>query len=105
MFHEPAAPAGKDPVSGKDPAYLYKKRLGVWLFFLYGAVYTGFIGVNLLRPALMARIVSGGIDLAVVYGFGLIGFAILLSLFYNALCTRRERLLEERGGEPPAEDD
>ena len=99
MFHEPAAQGGR------DPSYSYKTRLGVRLFLGYGVVYAGFIVVNLVRPALMARIVSWGLDLAVVYGFGLIGFAILLALIYNALCTRRERLLEKRDGEQPVEDD
>jgi uncharacterized membrane protein (DUF485 family) len=92
MLHEPAAPAGK------DPAYSYKRRLGVWLFLGYGIVYAGFVALNLIKPALMARIVTAGLDLAVVYGFGLIGFAILLALVYNGLCTRKETQLEERGG-------
>ena len=99
MLHEPAAPAER------DPAYSYKRRLGVWLFLGYGIVYAGFVAINLIKPALMAGIMAAGLDLAVVYGFGLIGFAILLALIYNGLCTRKETQIEERGGKQPLEND
>jgi hypothetical protein len=102
VFHEPSEPAGK------DPAFSYKRRLGVWLFLGYGVVYGGFVTINLLKPSLMAGIVAEGLDLAVVYGFGLIGFAVGLALVYNALCSRKERALgtlENRGGREPLEDD
>jgi len=34
----------------------------------------------------------------VVYGFGLIVFALLLALAYNAACSRREAALGDKGG-------
>ena len=49
MFHEHAAPVGDDPASG------YKKKVGVRMFFVYGAFYVGFIAVNLIKPAVMER--------------------------------------------------
>jgi uncharacterized membrane protein (DUF485 family) len=85
MLHEPA------PQTGKDPAFGFKRRLGLIMFAVYAAVYAGFVLINLVRPALMGRMALGGLNLAVVYGFGLIVFALLLALVYNAACTRREK--------------
>jgi uncharacterized membrane protein (DUF485 family) len=85
MLHEPAAKVGK------DPAFSFKRRLGVILFAVYGAVYAGFVLINLVKPGLMGWIALGGLNLAVVYGFGLIVFALLLALVYNAACSRREK--------------
>jgi uncharacterized membrane protein (DUF485 family) len=88
MLHEPAAPAGKDPAFG------FKRRLGVIMFACYAAVYAGFVVINLVRPALMGRLALGGLNLAVVYGFGLIVSALILALVYNSACSRREAELE-----------
>lgn len=87
MLHEPAAP------SGDDPASTYKTRLGVWLFVLYAAVYVGFVAINIGAPALMARIVGLGLNLATVYGLFLIVFAFVLALIYNQRCSAMERKL------------
>jgi len=84
MLHHYAGP------SGPDPAFAYKKRLGARLFLVYAAVYAGFVLINLISPRAMALVVFAGLDLAVVYGFGLILFALLLALLYSALCSRRE---------------
>lgn len=95
MLHEPAGQ------SGADPASPYKTRLGSWMFLLYAAVYAGFVAISVGAPALMERQVAWGLNLAVVYGFFLIVFALLLALVYNALCSRKERELAgggSRGG-------
>lgn len=85
MLHEPAAPVGKDYAPG------YKTRLGVWMFLLYALVYGGFLAINLIQPTMMAdETPILGLNLAVVYGFGLIVVALLMALIYNWLCTRRE---------------
>ncbi|MBN2207482.1 MAG: DUF485 domain-containing protein, partial [Candidatus Aminicenantes bacterium] len=84
MLHEPAAKPGA------DPAFAYKRRLGVWMFLLYAAIYAGFVAINLARPALMEKTVLFGLNLAVVYGFGLIIFALILALIYSRACGRRE---------------
>ncbi len=91
MLHEPAAP------SGKDPASEYKKRLGVWMFFVYATVYTGFVAINLIDATLMEKEVLLGMNLAVVYGIGLIIFALVQALIYNALCGKKEAELAEPG--------
>jgi uncharacterized membrane protein (DUF485 family) len=95
MLHEPAAK------TGPDPAFLFKRRLGAWMFVLYALVYAGFVVVNLVRPGAMEIVLFGGLNVAVVYGFGLIIFALVLALIYSRACNRREKLLHEpdaRGG-------
>lgn len=95
MLHEPAAQHGPDPASD------YKARLGVWMFLVYCLVYAGFVAVNLLSPESMEQPVLMGMNLAVVYGMGLIVIALILALFYNFLCQVEERRLAgaPRGGE------
>lgn len=96
MFHEPAVKAEDDPASG------YKTRLGVWMFLIYSAVYAGFVLINVLFPAWMGVIVALGLNLAMVYGFGLIVFALVLALIYNALCSAREKALAAAKAPGPA---
>lgn len=97
MLHQPAAP------SGKDPASAYKMRLGAWMFLLYALIYAGFVAINLIRPVAMESIVFLGMNLAVVYGMGLIVFALVLALIYNHYCGKQEALLagtsNEKGNE------
>lgn len=86
MHHDPA------PESGPDPASRYKTRLGVMMFVVYCVVYAGFVFLNVLTDGrVMQTMVVAGLNLAVVYGIGLIVFALLLALIYNHLCTRKER--------------
>jgi uncharacterized membrane protein (DUF485 family) len=84
MLHEPAAPSGKDPASG------YKKQLGVVMFIFYSVIYAGFVLINVISPLTMDAIVFWGLNLAVVYGFGLIVLALILAVIYNQLCSRKE---------------
>ena len=78
------------PEPHEDRAAGYKARLGLWVFLLYGIFYAGFVVINTVDPKLMAAVVAGQ-TLAVVYGFGLIIFGLLLALIYNNLCYREER--------------
>jgi uncharacterized membrane protein (DUF485 family) len=91
MLHEPAAKAAK------DPAFAYKRRLGVWMFFVYAIIYAIFIAINVIKPRLMESIALAGLNLAVVYGFGLIVVALFMALIYNAACGRREKILAGKG--------
>lgn len=83
MLHEPAAP------SGNDPASPYKMKLGMRMFCLYAVIYAGFVAINLIHPTAMEAPVLG-LNLAVVYGMGLIIFALVLALIYNRMCGKRE---------------
>jgi uncharacterized membrane protein (DUF485 family) len=89
MLHEPAAQ------SGKDPAASYKMQLGIWMFLAYAIVYAIFVGINLYDPLLMEADIALGLNLATVYGFGLIIAALLQALVYNTMCTRREHALRD----------
>ena len=88
MDHGPAVQSGPDHASG------YKSRLGVKMIIIYAIVYIGFILINTLGPELMAVKILFGINLAVIYGFGLILLAIVLGIIYNAKCTKKEDELE-----------
>jgi uncharacterized membrane protein (DUF485 family) len=96
MDHGPAVQ------SGPDNASAYKSRLGVKMIIVYGIVYFGFILINTLQPKLMSIKILFGVNLAVIYGFGLILLAIVLGIIYNAKCTKKENELnteEKAGGE------
>ena len=95
MLHEPAA-----ETTEKDRAIGYKTRLGAWMFFLYALVYLGFILINIIKPVLMEKQIIFGLNLAVVYGFGLIILSIIMALIYNVLCVRKEKELNgsKKGG-------
>lgn len=88
MHHGPATP------NAPDPASRYKSRLGVRMFLIYCLVYAGFVFTNVLTEGqAMQKIVGFGLNLAVVYGMGLIVFALILALIYNSLCTAKEKEL------------
>ncbi len=89
MDHGPAVELGIDHAAKK------KSKLGVLLFFIYFIVYAGFVTIGVVDYSLMGKIVLGNQNLAVVYGFGLIIFAILLGLFYNWRCTKFENLMNK----------
>ncbi|MCL5105033.1 MAG: DUF485 domain-containing protein [Armatimonadetes bacterium] len=74
---------------GEDKASAYKTRLGLWMFLVYFIVYAGFVMINSMMPDTMAKLFHG-LNLAVVYGFGLIALALVMAFVYNALCGRAE---------------
>ena len=45
-------------------------RLGFFLFFVYLALYGGFVLLNAFAPQLMQWTPLAGINLAILYGFG-----------------------------------
>lgn len=87
MLHKPAAD------SGPDPAQSYKSKLGVRMFLVYALVYIGFVAINIISPLAMEKTIFLGLNLAVVYGFGLIIFALILALIYNYACGVKENEL------------
>ena len=84
MLHEPAAEVGIENASKK------KARLGVWFFFIYLFFYAGFVAIGVLNYELLAIEVVAGLNLALIYGIGLIIFAVLLGILYNYLCSKYE---------------
>jgi uncharacterized membrane protein (DUF485 family) len=85
VLHEPAA---IDDV--KDYAIAFKTKMGLIMFGIYSVIYASFVAINLLKPTYMAKIVFMGLNLAVVYGFGLIVSALIMALIYNHACSKKE---------------
>jgi len=71
-------------------------RLGVKMFIIYAITYMGFVAINVIKPILMEKIIFLGLNLATVYGFGLILFAFFLALIYNVMCTRKEAAMNSQ---------
>lgn len=90
MLHEPAAKAEKDNASE------WKAKLGIKLFWLYCLIYAGFVAVAVFSPDTMKKTVLAGTNLAIIYGMGLIVFAIILGLIYNRCCTKKEDELNSK---------
>jgi uncharacterized membrane protein (DUF485 family) len=84
MLHEPAAQAEIENSSKK------KATLGVWFFFIYLVFYAGFVVIGVLNYELLATEVLAGLNLALIYGIGLIVFAVLLGILYNYFCSKYE---------------
>jgi len=55
-------------------------RLGFALFWVYVALYFGFIAAVVFRPDALAVRPAGGVNLAIAWGLGLIAAAILLAV-------------------------
>jgi uncharacterized membrane protein (DUF485 family) len=75
-------------------------RVGLWLFFIYLAIYAGFVLLAAFSPATMARTPVAGVNFAIWYGFGLIAGAFVMALLYGWLCrveqpTRSDASVEE----------
>jgi uncharacterized membrane protein (DUF485 family) len=61
-------------------------RYGLALFALYLLLYGGFVLLNAFHPSLMEATPFAGVNLAILYGLGLIVAAILLAFLYGWLC-------------------
>lgn len=61
-------------------------RIGMILFAVYLVLYGGFVFLNALAPAAMEVRPFAGVNLAILYGFGLIVAALALALLYGWLC-------------------
>ena len=84
MLHGPAVELGKDNSIPK------KTRLGVILFLVYLAIYGRFVFIGTLYPKVLSMHAFGGVNLAFVYGMGLIILAAVMGLVYNYFCTKYE---------------
>jgi uncharacterized membrane protein (DUF485 family) len=59
-------------------------RYGIWLFLIYVVFYAGFVAISAFKPHAMATNLAG-VNLAIVYGMGLILLAFLLALVYMSM--------------------
>jgi uncharacterized membrane protein (DUF485 family) len=67
----------------------HNARVGLILFFLYVLLYTGFVFLNAFAPQKMKEPVLMGVNLAIVYGTGLIVAALALAVVYMFLCRSK----------------
>ena len=63
--------------------------VGLALFWVYVALYGGVMALVLVRPDLLSLRPVGGVNLAIVYGMGLIAAAFALAVAYMILRSRR----------------
>ena len=75
-------------------------RLGLYLFFFYAAVYAGFVAICTFKYNWMGTIVFAGLNLAVVYGMGLIALAVVMAVIYLLLCTADGDALPDGNQDP-----
>lgn len=68
-------------------------RLGIALFAVYLLLYGGFVLLNTFAPGTMELTPWAGINVAVLYGFGLIIAAVVLALIYGCF-------VNDSGSEP-----
>ncbi|WP_153558747.1 DUF485 domain-containing protein [Roseimaritima sediminicola] len=74
----------------------YNQRLGWWLFAVYLVLYVGFMMLCAFSPTVMEWRPLGGLNLAILYGFGLIIAAFVLAMLYGVMCRREAAEPEER---------
>lgn len=84
MLHGPAAELGVDHASKK------KSRLGLILFTVYALIYAVFVLIGVLYTDFLGVKALGNVNLAVVYGLGLIILAAVMGFIYNLVCSRME---------------
>ena len=64
----------------------YNSKLGLTLFAIYLLLYGGFVLLNSFSPGAMEITPLAGVNLAIIYGFGLIISAFVLAIIYGFLC-------------------
>lgn len=74
-------------------------RNGMILFLMYLIVYSVYVFLNAFKPTVMVAVPLLGVNLAVLYGVGLIVLALVLALVYAWLCrsTRNGPVRNGRG--------
>ena len=73
-------------------------RYGLVLFAVYLVLYGAFVLVSAFAPEVMERTPLGGVNVAILSGFGLIGAAFVLALLYGWLCRGDAKAGGESGG-------
>ena len=64
-------------------------RLGLILFAVYLILYVGFVLLSAFWPKMLDETPLAGLNVAILYGMGLIVAALLLALVYSWLCRSR----------------
>ncbi len=74
-------------------------RIGLVLFGVYLLLYGGFVLLNAFSPETMELTPLEGINLAILYGFGLIVAAVVMSIVYGLLCKPSEEQSSSKGAD------
>ena len=70
-------------------------KIGLILFTIYLIIYGGFVLLNAFAPEQMEQTPIAGLNVALLYGFGLIFVALLLSGLYGFLCREKSSSTNE----------
>lgn len=76
------------PGEGESGADRHNRRVGLALFAVYFVIYAVFVVMVYRDYAATGRVVAGGLNVAIVYGMGLILSAFVISLIYMALARK-----------------
>ena len=68
----------------------HNARIGMVLFVVYVILYGGFVFLNAFAAETMETTPFAGVNLAILYGFGLIVAALVLALVYGWLSKSEE---------------
>jgi uncharacterized membrane protein (DUF485 family) len=84
----PASPDSPAPNqrAAHDAHVTPNAKLGLGLFFVYLVLYAGFMAIATFANDLFADTPFGGVNVAIIYGMGLIVSALVLALIYMKLC-------------------
>jgi len=83
-------------------AQAHNSKLGLRLFFVYLSLYATFVLINAFEPSWMEWRPFGGVNLALLYGFGLILAALALAFVYGFFAkvgVAASNLSEQEGAE------
>ena len=72
-------------------------RIGLVLFAVYLLLYGSFVYLNAFAAEVMETTPIAGVNLAILYGFGLIIAAIVLAFVYGLLCHPTADEIAARG--------
>jgi uncharacterized membrane protein (DUF485 family) len=73
-----------------EKSQAYKTKLGIIMFVIYTPIYLAFILISVISPSFMATDV-GSLNVAIIYGFGIIVLAMIQAVIYNNICSAKER--------------
>ena len=71
-------------------------RLGMGLFIVYLVLYGAYVFLNAFSAQTMEATPVAGVNLAILFGFGLIVAAVVLALLYGALCGSGDSTVQEK---------
>ena len=75
----------------------HNARVGLILFCVYLILYAGFVLLNAFAAERMESTPLAGVNLAILYGVGLIIAALVLAIVYGLVCRDEPNHDEQKG--------